>query len=80
MFKWFDRDKNSNVVDFPVPKLVPPMPVVTPPKLDNKPLYTVGNNKDGDVVLTVNGETVSITLTMNNQAVDHLINLLEAAK
>lgn len=83
MFDWFksreERAKEySNVVKFPEPVAVPPMPYVEPPKHDPV-AYRIGKTEEGKVTLSL-GDYPQTTVTMNNAGVEQLIRMLEAAK
>lgn len=67
----------DNVVEFPQPKVVPP---VTPPKPAGREYYRVGFvEPDEMVTLTVLGDGSSMTLSMNHGACEQLIRMLRAA-
>ena len=75
--------EDGKVLPFPEPKEVPPMPKVEDPKAsseDDKPVYQIGKLADGRVTLRVGSNYSWTTITMNNQAVDGLVRMLEAAK
>jgi hypothetical protein len=73
-------EKNTdNIYQLPTPKLVPPMPEVENPK-DNTPCYQVGKTEDGRVTLRLGDSYSYSQLTMNDEGVDCLIAMLEAAK
>jgi hypothetical protein len=71
MFNWFGTDR-----DYKMPKV----PLVTIPAADplddESPAYQVGKTFSGKITLRVGYST----LTMNNDAVDTLIRMLESAK
>lgn len=69
----------DNVVDFPVPKSVPPMPEVKPAKV-NKEYYRVGYNESTEqVTLTLLTDGGGVTLSMNYYASEHLIKMIRSA-
>ncbi len=77
MFDWFKKDKTpSNVVPFPEPKLVPPVPEVKPPAEPEKPAHTfyrLGLTDNNRVSLTMGYSEI----TMNAAGIDSMITLLE---
>jgi hypothetical protein len=75
MFDLFKKNKMpKNVVPFPTPKVVAPMPQVEPPKeKDPTTYYSIGHTDDNRVTLKM-GYT---TLTMNSAGVQNLIDQLE---
>ena len=73
-------DYKDNVYNLPTPKAVPPMPKVEEPVENNKPCYQVGKTEDGRVTLRMGTDTMWSQVVMNNDGVDVLIAMLEAAK
>ena len=92
MLDWFkNKDKKAdNVVDFPTPKAVPPMPKVEDPEeverkrkeeeKDQNPVYQIGKTATGRVSFRLGNAYQFTTITMNNTGVDTLIRMLQAAK
>ena len=75
MFEWFKGGKDtSNVILFPETKGYTQVPLITPPK-ENNALYMIGSTDDGRVQLRV-GSDYSLTLTLHEDAVAHLIKQL----
>jgi hypothetical protein len=81
LIRWFKKEEKmpDNVYNLPKPKLVPPMPNVAPVKPPAQQHYSIGVNSNRDTVMTVYTSTGSITLTMNDVAVQQLIKMLEAS-
>jgi hypothetical protein len=79
MFNWFGRrDTTSNVIQFP--REYPEMPPIQSiPKPKNREPYRVGTTVDGQTTLTVMSDGSSMTLTMNQEACEHLIKMLRAS-
>lgn len=78
MFNWFGKkDKTpSNVVPFPEPKAVPPMPYVEPPKEPEKPAttyYRLGLTSNNRVSFSMGYSEI----TMNAAGIDNMIKQLE---
>lgn len=73
-------DESTNVIKFPEPKSVPPVPPVQPPRPASKEHYRIGLREDGMTTLTVmSGDGWgSITLAMNDVACEQLIKMLRA--
>lgn len=84
MFDWFKKKEKSNVIPFPEsrglpePDEYPQMPEVV--EKDNTPCYQVGKTEDGRVTLRLGDSYSYSQLTMNDEGVDCLIAMLEAAK
>ena len=78
MFDWFKKPAYSNVVKFPEPKAVPPVPYIEQPKQESKArtYYTFGLTDDNRMAFTM-GYT---TLTMNREGIQSLIEQLEFFK
>lgn len=57
---------------------VPEVPKVETPKRDNV-VYKIGKTEEGKITLSL-GDYSGTVVTMNNQGVDTLIRMLEAAK
>ncbi len=77
MFDWFKKDKTpSNVVPFPEPKLVPPMPEVEPPEEPAKIFYRFGVTDKNRLAFQMGYSEI----TMNRQGVQNLIDQLEFFK
>lgn len=74
MFDWFKKNKDSsNVIDFPVPKSVPPMPeVVPPPEKPATVFYRLGVTDKNRVSLQMGYSEI----TMNKAGVQNLIDQL----
>jgi hypothetical protein len=70
----------ANIVDFPAPKAVPPMPKVEPLK-KSKEYYRVGFDDANEMVtLTMLGDGgSSMTLSMNHGASEQLIRMIRSA-
>lgn len=78
-----DKVAKDNIVPFPEPKLVPPMPKVSPPTDDSdsgEPCYQIGKTGDGRITMRMGNNHSWSQLTMNEEGVDTLIRMLEAAK
>jgi hypothetical protein len=74
IFDWFKKHKTpSNVVPFQ-PKLTP----VPEPEPEPEEHYRVGHNTAGDTTLTLISRNGSLTLTMGEEACEHLIRMLRA--
>ena len=76
MFDWFKKNKDSgNVIDFPVPKSVPPVPYVEPPKQEEpaKIFYRLGVTDKNRVAFSMGMSE----LTMNKEGVQNLIEQLQ---
>lgn len=70
MFEWFKGGKDtSNVIPFPEPRDHPMIPK------EKNALYMIGTTDDGRVQLRV-GSDYSLTLTLHEDAVAHLIKQL----
>lgn len=77
MFDWFKKDKTpSNVVPFPEPKLVPPMPEVEPPKEPAKVFYRIGVTDQNRIAFSMGYSEI----TMTKLGVQNMIDQLEAFK
>lgn len=81
MFNWFgkkDKEQPSNVVKFPEPKAVPPMPEVTPPKKEEpaKIYYRLGLTDNNRVAFSMGYSEI----TMNHEGVQQMIDQLEFFK
>lgn len=73
MFDWFKKDKtSSNVVPFPEPKLVPPMPEVEPPKEPAKVFYRIGVTDQNRIAFSMGYSEI----TMNRQGCQNMIDQL----
>lgn len=74
MFDWFKKPDYSNVVKFPDPKAMLPMPEVRQPSNldDSDACYYLGTNKSGNINLKVGYSS----LTMTPDAVVELIERL----
>ncbi len=69
----------ADVLEFPKPKAVAPMPPVPVPKKEPKEHYRVGFNDEGMTTLTLMTEYGnSMTLSMNQEACEQLIRMLRA--
>jgi hypothetical protein len=85
-----DKSEDTNVVDFP--KTVAPPELKSVDQLaaeaearkreeeDIHPVYQVGKTATGRVSMRLGNAHQYTTITMNNQGVDTLIRILEAAK
>jgi hypothetical protein len=77
MFDLFKRNKMpKNVVPFPAPKAVEPMPQAEPPKEKEKPAHTyyrLGLTDNNRVSLAMGYSEI----TMNAAGIDSMISLLE---
>ena len=73
-------EEPNNVIKFPEPKSVPPVPPVQPPKPVSKEYYRIGMREDGMTTVTVmSGDGWgSITLAMNEPACEQFIRLIRA--
>ena len=73
-------DATDNVIKFPEPRSVPPVPPVQPPKPAAKECYRIGRRDDGMTTLTVmSGDGFgSITLAMNDVACEQMIRMIRA--
>jgi phage shock protein PspC (stress-responsive transcriptional regulator) len=67
----------DNVYNLPPPKLVPPRPEVKEPV---EPAYQIGRTEDGLITLRMGTNHQWSQITMNEDGVDTLIRMLEAAK
>lgn len=81
MFDWFSKKNKrpNNIYNFPAPASYPELPPVkpaAPPKSQEH--YRVGFNDDGATTLTLMADGTSMTLTMNQEACEHLIRMLRA--
>lgn len=78
--KWFGKkdETPSNVVKFPEPKAVPPMPQVEPPKQEEpaKIYYRLGLTDNNRVAFSMGYSEI----TMNAQGVQNMIDQLEFFK
>ena len=76
-----ETEDADNVIKFPEPRAVPPVPPVQPPKPAAKECYRIGRRDDGMTTLTVmSGDGFgSITLAMNEPACEQLIKMLRAS-
>ena len=71
MFDWFKKNKDAgNVIDFPVPKVVPPMPEVEKPATV---FYRLGVTDKNRVSLQMGYSEI----TMNKAGVENLIKQLQ---
>lgn len=72
----------NKVLPFPELKSVHPdaHKVEQPKAVNDQPCYQVGKTEDGSTTLRLGTAQTFTTLTMNNQGVDTLIRMLEAAK
>lgn len=70
-------DYKDNVYNLPTPKLVPPMPEVETPAV---PAYQIGRTEDGRITLRMGTNHQWSQISMNDEGVDALIRMLEAAK
>jgi hypothetical protein len=88
MFDWFknkgSKDKTyNNVIPFPeqnglpTPSGYPDVPLVKPPRKAQEH-YRVGFDDNGATTLTLLADGTSMTLTMNQEACEHLIKMLRA--
>lgn len=78
MFDWFKKKEKveegkSNVVPFPEPKVVPPMPKVEPPKEEPKIFYRIGVTDKNRVAFSMGYSEI----TMNKQGCQHMIDQLK---
>lgn len=79
MFDWFKKkdQQPSNVVKFPEPKAVPPMPEVEPPKEEPSTIfYRFGVTNNNRLALQMGYSEI----TMSKQGVQNLIDQLEFFK
>ena len=77
MFDFLKRNKDkSNVIPFPEPKAVPPMPEVKPPKADPTIFYRFGITDNGRLAFQMGYSEI----TMNKAGVQSLIDQLEFFK
>lgn len=75
------NDYKDNVYNLPTPKVVPPMPEVKEDDEESsRPAYQVGRTDDGRVTLRMGTDYQWTQVTMNDDGVDSLIRMLEAAK
>jgi hypothetical protein len=72
MFDWFKRPDYSNVIKFPEPKAVPPVPYIEQPKPEET-YYSIGITSENRVTLRMGYST----LTMNHKGCEDLIEQLE---
>jgi hypothetical protein len=88
MFNWFRSYKKSEgsvaedmnkimddmnkVVKLPVPKLVPPMPAVEPPKVEPKIFYRIGSTDQNRVAFSMG----QMEITMNKRGCQQMIDQL----
>jgi hypothetical protein len=72
MFDWFKRPDYSNVIKFPEPKVVPPVPYIEQPKPEEMH-YSIGITSEDRVALRIGYST----LTMNITGCEDLIEQLE---
>lgn len=73
-FKWFNRgDKPDNVVEFPTPKVITPVPYIEPPEEPAKVFYRLGVTDKNRVALSM-GMT---EITMTKAGVQNLIQQLQ---
>ena len=75
MFNWFGKKDKDNVVDFPAPKVVPPMPEVAPPKKEEpaKIFYRLGLTDNNRVAFSMGYSEI----TMNRQGCQQMIDQIE---
>jgi hypothetical protein len=73
-FKWFDRgEKPTNVVEFPTPKAVPPVPYIEPPEEPAKVFYRLGITDKNRIAFSM-GMT---EITMTKAGIENLIQQLQ---
>ncbi len=75
MFNWFKGSKGAdttNVVDFPAPKLVPPIPEIKPPEEPAKIFYRIGATDQNRVAFSMGYSEI----TMNKKGVQQMIDQL----
>lgn len=77
MFNWFKKKDTgpTNVVPFPEPKLVPPMPKVEPPKEDPQPtiFYRIGVTDQNRIAFSMGHKEI----TMNKRGAQQMIDQLK---
>ncbi len=74
MFDWFKKDKTTdNVVKFPEPKAVPPVPYVEPPEKPATTYYRIGLTDNNRISFQMGYSEI----TMNQAGVDNLIQQLQ---
>ena len=77
-FKKPDYNKADNVYSLPLPKTVPLVPYIEPPK--GKEHYRVGFDDQGMTTLTLMADHgATMTLSMNQESCEHLISMLRAS-
>jgi hypothetical protein len=74
----FFKSRKEQVEQYMDKEYASPVPPVVVPKRDQI-AYSIGKTEDGKVTLSL-GDYGSTTVTMNNEGVDTLIRMLEAAK
>ena len=67
----------NNVVELPEPKAVPAMPPVAAPK-KSKEHYRIGFTDQNETTLTIMADGTTVTMTMNQEACEHMIKMLRA--
>ncbi len=77
MFDWFKKDKTpNNVVKFPEPKAVPPMPEVKPPEKPATVFYRFGVTDNNRLAFQMGYSEI----TMTREGIQNLIDQLEFFK
>ena len=78
MFDWFkNKEKDaSNVVPFPEPKAVPPMPEVKPPEKQATVFYRIGVTDQNRIAFSMGYSEI----TMSKAGVQNMIDQLEFFK
>lgn len=79
MFDFFKKKQPTNVVPFPEPKAVPPMPKVEPPEEEKKSatvFYRFGITDNNRLAFQMGYSEI----TLNKQGVQNLIDQLEFFK
>jgi hypothetical protein len=70
VFKKKQKDITSELADT--------ISAITPPLPDLNDVYTIGNNRNGDTIISLKSGTSSMILTMGPAEVNRMIRLLKA--
>ena len=75
MFDWFKKSDYTNVVKFPTPAAVPPIPYIEPPAKDPVTYYSLGPTDNNRISFKIGYSSI----TMNKAGTQAMINLLTTA-